>query len=126
MVLCIALSDAEICPVTAPKRPGCQHHSFPPSDRAHTDRPSSDADFSPFRRRSRSAWIEFVWRTPCVYSEFMAGLNSKQTEGGYTEAESGGGDRRVQTCSGERVLSPVAQPAHSRALTRLLALGHHL
>ncbi|KAI9059112.1 alpha/beta-hydrolase [Trametes sanguinea] len=26
--------------------------------------PSSEADFSPFRSLSRSAWMEFVWRTP--------------------------------------------------------------
>lgn len=36
-------------------------------------RPNNAADVSPFRSRSRSACIEFVWRTPRVYSEFIVG-----------------------------------------------------
>ena len=35
------------------------------------DKPNSEAFASPVRSLSRSAWIEFVWRTPRVYREFM-------------------------------------------------------
>ena len=41
-------------------------------------RPSNEADASPFRNLSRSAWIELVWRTPSVYSEFMVSTESKR------------------------------------------------
>jgi hypothetical protein len=33
--------------------------------------PSNAAELSPLRRRSRSLWSEFVWRTPEVYNEFI-------------------------------------------------------
>ena len=36
------------------------------------NRPNNEALASPVRSLSKSAWIEFVWRTPRVYSEFMA------------------------------------------------------
>ena len=35
------------------------------------NRPNNEALASPVRSLSKSAWIEFVWRTPRVYSEFM-------------------------------------------------------
>jgi hypothetical protein len=35
------------------------------------DRPNNEALASPVRSLSKSAWIEFVWRTPRVYSEFI-------------------------------------------------------
>lgn len=35
------------------------------------DRPNSEALASPVRSLSKSAWIEFVWRTPRVYNEFI-------------------------------------------------------
>lgn len=50
--------------------------------------PRRAADLSPLRRRSRSAWIEFVWRTPRVYNEFMV-YDVGQQE--HTRGEEAGG-----------------------------------
>jgi len=38
------------------------------------DKPNNEALASPVRSLSKSAWIEFVWRTPRVYNEFMGQL----------------------------------------------------
>jgi hypothetical protein len=43
-----------------------------------TDKPNNEALASPVRSLSKSAWIEFVWRTPRVYNEFMVSVQKKR------------------------------------------------
>jgi len=44
------------------------------------DKPNKEALASPVRSLSKSVWIEFVWRTPRVYREFM-GVGWKEVDG---------------------------------------------
>jgi hypothetical protein len=62
----MAAKDADICPNNKRTFLKGQQHICIKANWRGEDAPSNDAELSPFLSRSKSACIEFVWRTPEV------------------------------------------------------------